>query len=561
MIQAQANPGSHERILAPSEDAPHGTVSLWMAAQPAPSFETLHEHQSADVCVVGAGIAGLTAAYFLGKGGRLVVVVDAGGGETARTTAHLTCALDDRFTALERLHGQEGARLAARSHALAIDLVERLIRDEGIACEFERVPGYLVAASEHDRDYLRQEREAAARAGLAVSRGTCPGYLGVADEELVLAFPDQAQLHPLRYLSGLAAAIRRQGGRLFSGRVMSLGRKGSNGVRTEDGFRVDAPVVVVATNSPISDRFAMHTKQAAYRTYVIGILVPRGTVPHVLLWDTAQPYHYVRVASAPDPAYEVLLVGGEDHRTGDEDDGAARFARLEAWARTHFHGLGEVRWRWSGQVMEPVDALGFVGRDPESRDDTFIITGDSGNGMTLGTLGGRLVAEQVGGLAAEWGSLYEPRRRTLRAAPRMAREGWHMAARYGALLTPGEVASRREIAPGTGAIVRDGLRKVAVYRDEDGATHECSALCTHLGCVVQWNATERSWDCPCHGSRFGVDGSVLHGPAVTPLGAVGGDIPDMRPVEREALPAVPPQAPSTIPVVGSGPGPGLCPAR
>ena len=506
--------------VADAEPKSPGTRSLWMDTEAEPIYPVLNGHVTADVCVVGGGISGLTAAYFLAKAGRHVVVIDAGGGETRRTTAHLTCALDDRFTTLERYHGAEGARLAARSHAFAIDLIERVVREEGIDCGFERVNGFLLAASAKDRLLLRDELAAAQRAGLDGVTAV-PAPLGNEDA-LALCFPDQAQMHPLRYVKGLISAIERHGGGLYHARAAAIADNGTRGVRTTSGFRIGCERVVVATNTPMQERYALNAKQLAYRTYVVGVLIPKGLVPHALYWDTADPYHYVRVAAGPEPGVEVLLVGGEDHRTGEPADGPVRFARLEAWARARFAGLGEVRWSWSGQVMEPVDSLAFVGRGPGPDDGAFIIIGDGGNGMTHGTLGGRLVADQIRGVSVEWEDLYNPRHRSLRAAGQVAREGLHVVAKYGAHLSPGDVASRKDIAPGAGAVVRDGLSKVAVYRDDDGVLHERSAYCTHLGCVVQWNGTERSWDCPCHGSRFAVDGSVLNGPAVAPLSAKEG---------------------------------------
>ncbi|MGQ0647172.1 MAG: FAD-dependent oxidoreductase [Gemmatimonadaceae bacterium] len=502
-----------------SEPAPwdRGTTSFWMDTEPAAQLQPLHAHVEADVCVIGSGIAGLTTAYFLARARQSVVVIDSGvGGETGRTTAHLTCALDDRFVELERLHGAQGARLAATSHSCAIDLIETIVRQEEIHCEFERLDAYLFGAPGTTHEELREELAAAQRAGLAdahsVLRAPVAGETGLA-----LCFPRQAQLHPLRYVNGLRQATGRLGGRFYKARAADFGGSGQREVRTTSGFRITCNSVVVATNTPVNDRFAIHTKQAAYRTYVIGAPVPRGSVHRALFWDTGQPYHYARLTSTADPDCDVLLVGGEDHKTGQADDGEERFARLEAWSRDHFPQMGDVRWRWSGQIMEPVDALAFIGRNPGDDDGVFVVTGDSGNGMTHGTLGGRLVAEQILGIASEWDSLYDPKRKSLRAAATFAREALNAAAQYGALLSPGEVHSRDEIPAGTGALLREGLHKLAICRDNQGMLHEVSAFCTHLGCVVKWNSTERSWDCPCHGSRFAIDGQVLHGPAIDPL--------------------------------------------
>jgi Rieske Fe-S protein len=299
---------------------------------------------------------------------------------------------------------------------------------------------------------------------------------------------------------------------------------------------------VVATNAPIVDLVAMHTKQEAYRTYVIGLQVPEGALQCALYWDTADPYHYARLARGTTPGTEILLVGGEDHRTGDADHAGDRFARLEDWARATFDQLGAVEYRWSGQVLEPHDALGFAGRDAAGHPDTYVITGDSGHGLTHGTLGAHLVAALMRGESVEWEALYDPRRRTLRTYSGMARHGARTLAKFGEHFVGGTVESRDEIPAGTGAIVRDGLAKRAVYRDHAGHLHERSATCTHLGCIVHWNGTERSWDCPCHGSRFAIDGTVLNGPAMQPLAPVesttgtAAPVPATRPTPAPAEP-------------------------
>jgi nitrite reductase/ring-hydroxylating ferredoxin subunit len=293
-----------------------------------------------------------------------------------------------------------------------------------------------------------------------------------------------------------------------------------------DGFDVSAGSVVICTNTPVVDRFAIHTKQAPYRTFVIAARVPRGSMPHILLWDTLDPYHYVRIApigsNAPD---ELLVVGGEDDKTGHHDDAASRFASLETWARSRFPMMGAVEHRWSGQVMEPADRLAFIGRDPGGRDNVYVATGDSGQGMTHSTIAGMVISDLIVGRPNPWEALYEPRRKSFALEPvkEWIAENVDVGAQYRDLI-PGvgtDAAGVDAIPPGCGAIVQRGASKVAVYRGDDGALLERSALCTHLGCVVQWNSFERSWDCPCHGSRFAPDGTVLNGPAVTPLAAPG----------------------------------------
>jgi glycine/D-amino acid oxidase-like deaminating enzyme/nitrite reductase/ring-hydroxylating ferredoxin subunit len=440
-----------------------------------------------------------------------------GGGETSRSTAHITTAIDGGYSRLEALHGEADARLAHQSHAAAIDRIAAIVREESIDCDFERLDFFLFAALDSLPEDLTREFQAAKRAGAAVvafEHSPLPTLAFGA----CLKFPDQAQLHPLRYLDGLSAAFVRLGGRVFRGAHVCAVHDGEPvRVEIEGGRFVNARSAVVATHSPFTTLVAMHTKQAAYRTFVIAAECPRGSVPHALIWDTADPYHYVRV----DPArvsgeFDLLLVGGEDHKTGQADDADARFARLEAWMREHFPMAGEVRRRWSGQLLETLDHLAHIGLEPGAK-HVYLVTGDSGLGFTHATIAGMLLPDAIAGRDNPWANLYAAERKPLRAAKDYLRENLNVAAQFADRLKRGEAASADDIPRGGGAILRRGLHLVAAYRDSEGTVHERSAVCTHLGCVVHWNSTESSWDCPCHGSRFDTEGRALAGPATKPL--------------------------------------------
>ncbi len=498
-------------------------LSVWLATAEWLEAPPLLEHEDADVCVVGAGIAGISVAYMLALEGKSVVVIDdgaVGSGETHHTTAHLTNALDDRYYELERLHGEGGAKLAARSHTAAIDAIEEIVGREGIDCGFERIDGYLVAPPGESTNVLHRELEAARRAGVEVSFAehvpTSSYDFGPA-----LRFARQGQFHPLRYVNGVAAAIKRLGGRTY-GRTHAKSIQGGDHplVDTAQGIKITARKIVVATNTPVNDMVTMHTKQAPYRSYVIGARIPKGAVPHLLLWDTPDPYHYVRLQPADNGhGHEYLIVGGEDHKTGQAEDFDERFDRLETWTRQRFP-IEDVPLRWSGQVMEPMDGMAFIGRNP-GEENVYIATGDSGNGMTHGTIAGMLITDLILGRENPWTKLYEPSRKSMRAAGEFARENLNVAAQFADYVTPGDVGSLGDVRAGQGAIVWRGLKHVAAYRDPGGTLHQHSAVCTHLGCIVTWNATENSWDCPCHGSRFDpIDGHVLNGPANTGLGSM-----------------------------------------
>lgn len=500
-------------------DNPGQSTPVWMAAVRPPLTEPLRNDTRTDVCIVGAGIAGLSTAYHLTKSGISVVVLDdgpIGGGETGRTSAHLSNALDDRYYELERLFGPDGARQAASSHTAAIDRIEAIATEEGINCELERLDGYLFAPPGESTEELDRELSAARRAGLTGVERVARAPLRSFDTGPCLRFPRQAQLHPLRYLIGLTRAIQKDGGRIFCGTAAVRIEGGSTAsVTTAGGPVVSAGAVVVATNAPILDQLVTDVFQAAYRTYAIAARVPHGAVAKALYWDTLDAYHYVRLAKGPRGG-DLLIVGGEDHRTGQEDDGGERFRRLQDWTRERFP-IREVEHRWSGQVLEPVDGLASIGRAPTSSSNLYVATGDSGHGLTHGTIAGLLLTDLILGRENEWADLYCPSRLRRVATRYFLLENVNTLSRYAGWLTPGEVSSETEIRPGSGAIVRRGLVKFAVYRDEAGALHERSAICPHLGCLVKWNSTEKTWDCPCHGSRFDLQGQVLNGPAKTEL--------------------------------------------
>lgn len=504
------------------KDDSQATTSVWMATANTPSQPQLKQNIRTDVCIIGAGIAGLTTAYLLAKEGRSVVVLDdgaIGGGMTGRTTAHLTNAFDDRYFEMEKLHGEDGSRLIAQSHTAAINRVEEIARTEEISCSFERLDGYLFAPPNESTDLLSEELKATHRAGLVDVEMVKRAPIEAFDTGPALRFPRQAQFHPLDYLTGLTRAFARLGGRIFN-ETHAINITGGSDARVETnlGPSVACDAIVVATNTPVNDRVAIHTKQAPYVTYVVGIQVPRGSVTRALYWDTPDPYHYVRVQSnKANDSYDILIVGGEDHKTGQANDGAERFAKLEQWTRERFPQAAEVEFRWSGQVMEPVDGVAFIGRNPLDEDNVFVATGDSGQGMTHGTIAGMLLTDLLQGRKNRWEDLYSPSRVTLRALGEYASENINVAGQFADYVTPGEIKSVDELQAGNGAIMRDGLSKLAVYRDEGGTVHKLSAVCPHLGCVVAWNSTEKTWDCPCHGSRYRADGRVYNGPANSDL--------------------------------------------
>lgn len=420
------------------------SLSVWMATSDLPSFRSLTHDEYADVCVVGAGIAGLTTAYWLGRLGKSVIVLDDGpivSGETERTTAHLATALDCSYVELEWLHGEKGARLAAESHAAAIDQIEQIVFEEKIDCEFERLDGTHFTAPEEPSETLDRELATAQRAGLTETCIVERAPLAACHSRQALRYPRQAQFNPLKYLAALAQAILRDGGRIYTKtHAMEIAGGEPARIETRDGPVVTAGAVVVATNTPVNDMLALHTRQAAYRTYVIGAGVPSGSITQGLDWDTADPHHFVRQqtprsSATATSAGDLLIVGGEADQTGQAEDAEGRCERLEEWTRSRFPMSADIRFRWSEQAVEPIDELAFIGRNPMDKQNVFIATGFSGNGMTCGAITGRLLADLILGLENPWVWLYEPSRKTILAAETFARKTLDMAAQYGDWLT------------------------------------------------------------------------------------------------------------------------------
>jgi Rieske Fe-S protein len=324
----------------------------------------------------------------------------------------------------------------------------------------------------------------------------------------------------LRYLRGLARSIEAAGGRLYADTTVEKVEEDEDGVvvTTANGNSVRAKSAVIATNSPINDRVAIHTKQAPYRTYAMAFTLPRGALADALYWDTLEAYHYVRLHPGPGTA-DYLIVGGADHKSGEADDATARFDAIEGWIRSLVPSLNRETHRWSGQVLDTIDYAGFIGLNPGDK-RTFMVTGDSGQGMTHGALAGMIISDLILKGQNPWAALYDPARKTPSGVGNFISENVTALKNFAEYLAPGEIDSVDKLKPGQGAIIREGLQKIAAYRADDGRLLRRSAKCTHAGCHVHWNSLERCWDCPCHGSQFAPDGTALNGPAVAPLPAI-----------------------------------------
>ncbi len=495
---------------------------------------------STEVCVVGSGIAGLMTAYFCAPEGRSVCVLDCGpllGGQSGRTTAHLSYVLDERFQHLIRNFGEERTTRLMESHQIAIDKIERIVHQEKIDCDFSREKGILFLSPDKSLELLEKEIDACYR-------------IGIQDVEMLndfeksglgpcLKFNSQAQFHPVKFMSGLLEALEKMSVTIHPYvRVEEIHDGEPCEVKTSRGTSIKAQHVVVATNTPINDRFAIHTKQAPYRTYAIAAPIPKGSLPRALYWDTAEPYHYIRLQQMEGSDFDMAIVGGEDHKTGQDLDAEHRFKELEKWAKEKIPGFKNVNHRWSGQVWEPIDQVAFIGRNPGEK-RVFVSTGSAGLGMTYGVITGLLLTDLIHDRKNPWESLFDPSRKPFGSTLEFLKENLNVADQYLDYFRGSDVDGVKSIDKDEGAVIQDGLHKVAVYRDEVGQLRQFSAVCPHLGGVVHWNNAEKSWDCPCHGSRFNTKGEAITGPANSSLKAWKQNIESAEQVSVTTQPALP----------------------
>jgi len=500
---------------------PRGTSPPWIAGTPATNYPELKTSIDVDVAVVGAGITGLTGAYFSAQAGKSVAVLERdsiSGGETGRTTGFLTAVLDARLVDLVAVHGEEHARAAWESGAKGIDLIESIARRQSIDCEFHRVDAYLYGPRAEDRELLKREARWARKFGFPVD--PVPPTSIPFPSKAVLRIPNQGRIHPRRYSLGLARTIADHGGHVHEKtNITNLetcrGERRRLILRTDDrGVRICADAVLLSNNAPFVDKRRIYERLRACRTYAMAARIPHGQLPDGLFWNTLDPYDYARldVGSSRDR----LIVGGADHDVGQV--GAPELAEAKVLAYwTKSLGKPPTRpTRWSGEILNSEDGLPFIGRNPRSPTGEWIGTGFGGNGLTLGTLAGWMFCERVLGRATRWDKLYDPNR----PAKSASGTGLRKIPRTPVRRETATVGSPRELAIGEGAWYLHQGRRLGIYRTGSRTFRATDPHCTHLGCFVEWNALERSWDCPCHGSRFDIDGRVLDGPACRPLKVV-----------------------------------------
>jgi glycine/D-amino acid oxidase-like deaminating enzyme/nitrite reductase/ring-hydroxylating ferredoxin subunit len=497
--------------------------SYWVGTSPATDYPPYApDGRTVDVAVVGGGITGLTTALLLARDGASVVLVEAdrlAAGTTGYTTAKVTALHGLVYDTLERSLGGEASRTYAAANQAGVAQVARLVDELAIECAFERLPAFTYTERSEGVAAIQSEVEAARRAGLPATFTT----------ETDLPYPvrgairleDQAQFHPRRYCLGLARALADAGGAVHEGtRVLGVEEGGPCRVRTEHG-ELRAGHVVLATHLPVVDPAALFARTHPSRSYALGVTLD-GPAPRGMYLSAEEPTRSVRPITAG--GHEAVL-GGEGHKVGHDPDTTRRYEALERWARDRF-GVTEIGYRWSAQDYVPADGVPYIGRLGPRADRLLVATGFKKWGMTTGTVAALILSDRIAGRPNPWAGLFDATRLNPKASARsLVSENVDVARRFvGDRLTSLRPPPAGDLGPGDGGLCDLDGKKVAAYRDDDGHLHAVSARCTHMSCLVTWNRAERSWDCPCHGSRFDVDGRVLQGPAVRPLeGHQGGD--------------------------------------
>jgi len=490
--------------------------SFWVESSPEPGYPPLAGDISVDVAVLGGGITGITAAFLLKEAGLTVALVEMKQlvhGVTGYTTAKLTSGHGLIYEKLRSSFGPETARVYAESNEAALAWVAETVESRGIDCDFERRANYIYSEDAADVESLRAEAKAAQEAGLPAS------FV----DETPLSYPvagavrleNQAQFHPRKYLLPLAAAIDGDGSHVFE-RTRALDvRDGDPCVVETTRGEIRARHVVVATHLPFLDRGLFFAKAHPLMSYALAAPIDAGAAPDGMFISVSQPTRSIR--TAPDGDGLLLILGGEGHKPGADADTRKRYAALEGTLSERF-GLTDVRHRWSTHDYVPVDDLPYIGPLHRGTDHIHVATGYAKWGLTKGTLAAMILRDTILGKPNAWAETYGAKRIDARhSTAAFVKENAAVGAHFvGDRLTPGQ-GDADALAPGEGAVVRAGRRKLAVYRDDAGALHVRSARCTHLGCLVRWNTAETTWDCPCHGSRFAPNGTVLEGPAVRDL--------------------------------------------
>ncbi len=493
------------------------TESYWQSSATLPQFPSLTNDLEVDVVIIGAGLTGITAAHLLKKEGVKVALLErfrCAAADTGHTTAHLTYVTDYRLRQLVKTFGRDGAKAFWEAGAAAIDQIFEITKKVAKDCEFKWVPGYLHASlkesDKQDRESLEEDAQLARELGFNAEFLELVPYANVPG----ILFKSQAKFHPYKYLAPLLPTIPGDGSYIFENTEAKEIEE--NPLTVHAGkYKIKCSYLMIATHTPLLGKTSLlkgtlfQSKLALYTSYVLGAKLPVGTLSEALFWDTSDPYYYLRIDHRND--HDYVIFGGEDVKTGQEKDAAEVFEKLDGKLKEVLP-QAEVQHRWLGQLVETNDGLPFIG---ENAGQQFVATGFCGNGFTLGTLSAVMVCDHYLGRKNPWFDLFAVNRRkfhggTWRYLTENADYPYYMVRDR---LARAEGKSLDDLKFGEGKILNLDGKKVAAYRSEDGKVSLCSPVCTHLKCIVHWNAADKTWDCPCHGSRFKPEGEVHSGPA------------------------------------------------
>ena len=497
-------------------------TSIWQTAEveaPVPPV-TINHDIIYDVIIVGAGITGVTTALLLQQSGKnclLVEAENAGFGTTGGTTAHLNTFYDTSYYQIINDFGEENAKLVAQGAKAAIGLIKNNIEANKIDCNFEEKDGWLFALNEKQGTELNDIVEAAHKVEVAMEfTGQNPFPIPYFK---AVHIPGQAQFNPIQYIYGLLKAFQAAGGILIENcRVTKIEEGAVLNVETNRGnFR--AGKAVYATHIPPGVNL-LHFRCAPYRSYVIGIKLKNdSSYPHGLGYDMDDPYHYYRTEVVNGQKY--LIAGGEDHKTGHEENTTACFDRLTQYVSEHFD-VAEICFKWSSQYYEPTDGLPYIGNLPGHGDNVFVATGFSGNGMIYGSLSALVLSNIIINGDSAYKKLFDPKRvKPIAGFSNFLKEGADVVKVFVSGLFAGDkIKELGSLKNGEAKLLKQDGHTMGVYRDEQGEIFAVNSACPHIKCTVGWNNAEKSWDCPCHGSRFSYDGKMLTAPAVSDLKAI-----------------------------------------
>jgi glycine/D-amino acid oxidase-like deaminating enzyme/nitrite reductase/ring-hydroxylating ferredoxin subunit len=497
---------------------PGNPISYWIESTPEADFPSLTNDVSVDVAIIGTGMVGITAATLLKRAGKTVAAIESkqiSTGVSGHTTAKVTSLHQLVYADLIEKFGKEKAGIYAESNQAAIERVAGFVEEEQIDCDFSRRSSYTFTESEEELNQIEKEVEAALKLSLPASfvrETSLPFPVAGA-----VKFDNQVQFHPRKYLLHLAKSIPGNGSYVFENTRVQKVEEGNPCQIYTDRGTVKAKDVIVATNIPIVDEGLFFAKTYPQRSYIIGARIEPSQAPEGMYIGIGKKYYSIR--TTPDKNGLLLLVGGGGHKVGTVENTEEQYLDLEKFARSRF-GVESFDYRWSTQDFVSFDKLPYIGKLTPLNQHIYVATGFSLWGMTKGTMSGMILADMILGIENPWAELYDATRATPFVSQQGIKQTLDVGVHWVGDRLKGLGNSLEDVAKGEGKLVTVEGDKVAAYRDEQGKIHAVSAVCPHLGCIVAWNSAEKSWDCPCHGSRFSCDGTVLHGPSVKDLESI-----------------------------------------